>query len=140
MASGYVISSKSNVESEAYIVSIPVDLTASKGAMLEFDVLSAYPDHDGEMRVLVTDKFNENEPNAAQWVDITGNTDKWATGDFNTFVKYQADIPAQFIGKDNVRVALYKFKDMGGKEPHNEGGSGAASLRNLRASVHRCHA
>ena len=106
-ASGYVSSSKSNVESEAYIVSIPVDLTASKGAMLEFDVLSAYPDNDGEMRVLVTDNFNENEPNAAQWVDITGNTDKWATGDFNTFVKYQADIPAQFIGKDNVRVALY---------------------------------
>ena len=78
-ASGYVSSSKSNVESEAYIVSIPVDLTASKGAMLEFDVLSAYPDNDGEMRVLVTDNFNENEPNAAQWVDITGNTDKWAT-------------------------------------------------------------
>lgn len=103
-ASGYT---GTNIESEAYLVSIPLDLTKSAGAHLEFETILGYKDNDGDVKVLITDNFNADDPNASDWTDITGDTAPWVTGDWNTFAKYIKDIPAKFIGKNNVRVALY---------------------------------
>ena len=108
-ATGYDIASKTTTPSESYIVSKAIDLSASKGATLEFSYILRYVTKDGaavegvKNQVLITDNYT-GDPATTKWTDITG-TMKEGT-DWATWETYKHDLSA-FKGKKNVVVALH---------------------------------
>lgn len=55
-------------------------------------------------KVLITDNYTGN-PATTEWTDITGTLTEGR--DWTTFSKYSAAVPAKFIGKSGVVIALY---------------------------------
>ena len=108
-ATGYDIASKTTTPSESYIVSKAIDLSASKGATLEFSYILRYVTKNGaavegvKNQVLITDNYT-GDPATTMWTDITG-TMKEGT-DWATWETYKHDLSA-FKGKKNVVVALH---------------------------------
>ena len=109
-ATGYDNSSKVTTPSESYLVSSPIDLSSSKGAFVSFEYILRYVTNNGNPvdgvsnKVLVTDNYT-GDPSSTNWTDITGTLTEGR--DWTTFSKYSVDLPAAFIGKKNVVVALY---------------------------------
>ena len=103
-ASGYNSSDKTNTESQSFLVSPNVDLSKSTGAYLEFEYIFRYKSNDGRDLVLITDNYT-GDPTTTEWKDITGDLTEGS--DWNTWYKYSYNIPEQYIGKPNVRIALY---------------------------------
>ena len=108
-ATGYDFTSKTTTPSESYIVSKAIDLSASKGATLEFSYILRYVTKNGaavegvKNQVLITDNYT-GDPATTKWTDITG-TMKEGT-DWATWETYKHDLSA-FKGKKNVVVALH---------------------------------
>lgn len=103
-ASGYNSSDRSNTESQSFLLSPEVDLSKSTGAYLEFEYIFRYKTNDGRDAVLITDSYT-GDPTTTAWKDITGDLVEGT--DWSTFSKYSVNIPAEYIGKSNVRIALY---------------------------------
>ena len=103
-ATGYNSSEKTNTESESYLVSPEFDLTESAGAYLEFEYIFRYANRAGEDKVLITANYTD-DPTTTEWVDITGTLTEGS--DWDTFSKYSANLPEEFIGEAGVRIALY---------------------------------
>ncbi len=103
-ATGYDNSSQTTTESEAYIISSPVDLSKSAAANLQFDYILRYVRAgQTENKVLITDNYT-GDPTTTTWTDITGTMTEGSG--WTTFSTYKKNIPADFIGKSNVVVAL----------------------------------
>lgn len=108
-ATGYDNGSKKTTPSEAYIVSKPMDMTASKGAHISFEYILRYATFNGKPKegvanqVLVTDEYT-GDPLTTKWTDITG-TLKEGT-DWTTFYKFSANLPKEMQGKGKVVIAL----------------------------------
>lgn len=103
-ATGYDNNSKETTESEAYIVSSPIDLSKSTGAYLQFDYILRYVRAgQTENKVIITDNYT-GDPTTTTWTDITGTMTEGS--DWITFSTYKKNLPATFIGKSNVVVAL----------------------------------
>lgn len=108
-ATGYDFTSKTTTPSESYIVSKAIDLSASKGATLEFSYILRYVTKNGaavegvKNQVLITDNYT-GDPATTKWTDITG-TLKEGT-DWATWETYKHDLSA-FKGKKNVVIALH---------------------------------
>lgn len=108
-ATGYDFTSKTTTPSESYIVSKAIDLSASKGATLEFSYILRYVTKDGaavegvKNQVLITDNYT-GDPATTKWTDITG-TMKEGT-DWATWETYKHDL-SDFKGKKNVVIALH---------------------------------
>ncbi len=103
-ATGYDNSNKTTTESEAYLVSSPIDLSKSTAANLQFDYILRYVRAgQTENKVLITDNYTGN-PTTTTWTDITGSLTEGS--DWDNFSAYKKNIPAEFIGKSNVVVAL----------------------------------
>lgn len=97
--------------SNAFLVSTPVDLTKSKSAYVKFEYMLCYYTNHGKSkegvadRVLITDNYT-GDPTTTTWTEVI-NGDKMTEGsDWNTWYSAAVDLPAQFIGKNNVVVAL----------------------------------
>lgn len=109
-ASGYDNASKVTTPSESYLVSPAIDLTSAKAVSVEFDYILRYVTNNGEPvggvnnKVLITDNYTGN-PATTEWTDITGTLTEGR--DWTTFSKYSAAVPAKFIGKSGVVIALY---------------------------------
>lgn len=108
-ATGYDNASKTTTPSESYIVSKAIDLSASKGATLEFSYILRYVTKNGtavegvKNQVLITDNYT-GDPATTKWTDITG-TMKEGT-DWVTWETYKHDL-SDFKGKKNVVIALH---------------------------------
>ncbi len=108
-ATGYDIASKTTTPSESYIVSKAIDLSASKGATLEFSYILRYVNKDGaavegvKNQVLITDNYT-GDPATTKWTDITGTMKEGV--DWKTWETYKHDLSA-FKGKKNVVIALH---------------------------------
>lgn len=108
-ATGYDSGSKKTTPSEAYIVSKPMDMTASKGTHVSFEYILRYATFNGKPKegvanqVLVTDEYT-GDPLTTKWTDITG-TLKEGT-DWTTFYKFSANLPKEMQGKGKVVIAL----------------------------------
>ncbi len=106
---GYENDSKKTTPSEAYIVSKPMDMTASKGAHVSFEYILRYATFKGKPnegvvnQVLVTNEYT-GDPLTTKWTDITG-TLKEGT-DWTTFYKFSANLPKEMQGKGKVVIAL----------------------------------
>lgn len=103
-ASGYNSTDKTNTESQSFLVSPNVDLSKSEGAFLEFEYIFRYKSNEGRDAVLITDEYT-GDPTTTVWKDITGDLVEGT--DWNTFSKYSVNIPSEYIGQPNVRIALY---------------------------------
>lgn len=103
-ATGYDNTSKTTTESEAYLVSSALDLSKSTAAYLQFDYILRYVKNgQTENKVLITDNYT-GSPSSTTWTDITGTLTEGS--DWTTFSTYKKNIPAAFLGKNNVVVAL----------------------------------
>lgn len=134
-ATGYDNASKETTPSESYIVSSPVNLSASKGAYITFEYILRYVTNYGtpvegiNNKVLITDNYT-GDPSTTSWTDITGTLTEGK--DWTTWYTYSADVPAAFVGKNNVVIALYyscekssgtwEVKNLKMKEGKSEGG------------------
>ena len=111
-ASGYDNQTKETTASESYLVSKPMDMTNTKEASINFEYLLKYvtfndvPVEGVKNEVLVTDNFT-GDPATTQWTVLGGELKEYKDKDWNTFFKYDTDIPAQFMGKGKVVVALH---------------------------------
>ena len=109
-ATGYDNASKTTTPSESYIVSSPVNLSASKGAFITFEYILRYVTNYGNPveginnKVLITDNYT-GDPTTTNWTDITGTLTEGR--DWTTWYTYSANIPEAFVGKNNVVMALY---------------------------------
>ena len=109
-ASGYDNSSQETTPSESYLVSPAIDLSNSTAAHLEFEYILRYatnygtPDPTRVNRVLITDAYT-GDPTTTEWDDITGQLTEGS--DWETFSDYNYNLDAKYIGKQEVRVALY---------------------------------
>lgn len=110
-ATGYDNASKETTPSESYIVSSPVNLSASTGAYITFEYILRYvTNNDGQPvdgvnnKVYITDNYT-GDPTTTSWTDITGTLTEGR--DWNTWSKYSVDVPEAFVGKSNVVIALY---------------------------------
>lgn len=109
-ATGYDNASKTTTASASYIVSSPVNLSASKGAYITFEYILRYVTNDGtpvegiNNKVLITDNYT-GDPSTTTWTDITGTLTEGS--DWVTWSTYSANVPSSFIGKNNVVIALY---------------------------------
>lgn len=109
-ATGYDNASKTTTPSESYIVSSPVNLSASKGAYITFEYILRYVTNYGtpvegiNNKVLITDNYT-GDPATTAWTDITGTLTEGR--DWTTWYTYSANLPETFVGKNNVVIALY---------------------------------
>ena len=109
-ATGYDNSSKTTTPSESYLVSKAIDLSASKGAVVNFEyILRYYTNYGAEKpgvadKVLITDNYT-GDVTTTKWTDITGTLTEGS--DWNTWYKYSVNIPAELLGKKSVVIALY---------------------------------
>lgn len=109
-ATGYDNASKTTTPSASYIVSSPVNLSASKGAYITFEYILRYVTNYGtpvegiNNKVLITDNYT-GDPSTTNWTDITGTLTEGS--DWVTWSTYSANVPSSFIGKNNVVIALY---------------------------------
>ena len=108
-ATGYDNGSKKTTPSEAYIVSKPMDMTASKGAHVSFEYILRYATFNGKPKdgvanqVLVTDEYT-GDPLTTKWTDITGTLKEGI--DWKPFYKFSANLPKEMQGKVKVVIAL----------------------------------
>lgn len=108
-ATGYDSGSKKTTPSEAYIVSKPMDMTASKGVHVSFEYILRYATFNGKPnegvvnQVLVTDEYT-GDPLTTKWTDITGTLKEGI--DWKTFYKFSANLPKEMQGKGKVVIAL----------------------------------
>lgn len=108
-ATGYDNNSMITTPSESYIVSKAIDLSASKGATLEFSYILRYVTKNGaavegvKNQVLITDNYT-GDPATTKWTDITGTMKEGV--DWKTWETYKHDLSA-FKGKKNVVIALH---------------------------------
>ena len=107
-ATGYDNASKTTTESDSYIVSKAIDLSASKGATLQFSYVLRYVTKNGaavegvKNQVLITDNYT-GDPTTTKWTDISGTLVEGT--DWKTWQTYSHDLSA-YKGKKNVVIAL----------------------------------
>lgn len=107
-ASGFDFSDKTTIESESYLISQPFDLSESNGAYISFKYIYMYGTPEAQDQVLITDKYT-GDPTTTEWTDLSIKWEDAVIKDFDTYYNYDQNIPAEFIGKENV-VLAFGFK------------------------------
>ena len=101
----------SNTASNAFLVSTPVDLTKSNGAYVKFEYMLRFYTKSGKSiagvtdRVLVTDNYT-GDPTTTTWTELLNGDQMTEGSDWNTWYTAAVDLPSQFVGKNNIVVAL----------------------------------
>ncbi len=108
-ATGYDNATSTTTPSKSYLVSKPIDLSASKEAYITFQYILRYATSSGaakpgvENKVLITNAYT-GDPTTTTWTDITGTLTEGS--DWNTWSTFNAVVPTDMIGKSTVVVAL----------------------------------
>lgn len=108
--SGYDNITKTTTPSESYLISTPIDLSASEGATISFEYILRFATNYGEPvpgiknKVLITNNYT-GDPTTTNWTDITGTLTEGR--DYVNFENYSESIPTEFIGQSNVVIAFY---------------------------------
>lgn len=97
--------------SNAYLVSSAVDLTKSKSAYVQFEYMLRYYTNYGKSkegvvdRVVITDNYT-GDPTTTTWTELISGDKMTEGSDWNTWYKAAVQLPAEFVGKNNIVVAL----------------------------------
>lgn len=97
--------------SNAYLVSSAVDLTKSKSAYVQFEYMLRYYTNYGKSkkgvvdRVVITDNYT-GDPTTTTWTELIAGDKMTEGSDWNTWYKAAVQLPAEFVGKNNIVVAL----------------------------------
>ena len=102
---GYDFTTKTNQESESYLVSPKIDLKGAKEAYLKFGYILNYGNRNSTTRILITKSFNGN-PATTQWEDITGTLNTPSTTQWSDYDIYAKDLDAKYLG-DTIRIAFH---------------------------------
>lgn len=103
-ATGYDNASAQTTESESYLVSPAVDLSAASQVYLQFEYILRYVKDGVQNKVLVTDNYT-GDPTTTTWNDITSTLVEGV--DWTTFSKFSWNVTSDYLGKKDVRIALY---------------------------------
>ena len=103
-ATGYSNSDGSTTASESYLVSPSVDLSAATQVYLQFEYILRYVRDGVENKVLITDSYT-GDPTTTSWNDITGTLTEGSN--WTTFYKYTWNVTSDYLGKSDIRIALY---------------------------------
>lgn len=104
VATGYDNATKKTTPSESYLVSPEFDLTEAKEASMQFEYIYRYKGDGTVNRVLITSAYT-GDPVTTQWEDITGTLVEGS--DWTTWTTWSNNIPAAYVGKSKVVVALH---------------------------------
>ncbi len=104
MGSGYDSTTGITTESESYLVSPAVDLSAASEVYLQFDYIYRYNRTGTADKVYITSAYT-GDATTTSWEDITGTLVEGS--DYTTFSTYSVNIPSKYIGQSAVVVALY---------------------------------
>ena len=107
----YDSNSQTNNAAESWLVSPTVSLKDVDKAHVTFDYILRYA-NAGELKTNYLVRFSSDyagDPAAATWTDVTFNPVQVA--DWKTWTTADVDVPAEFIGKENVTVALFYKAD-----------------------------
>uniref|UniRef100_UPI003FF04124 choice-of-anchor J domain-containing protein n=1 Tax=Alloprevotella sp. TaxID=1872471 RepID=UPI003FF04124 len=103
----YDSESKVNNAAESYLIAPTVSLKDVEKAHVTFDYILRYA-NSNELKTNYLVRFSTNyagDPATATWTDVTFNPIQVA--DWNTWTTADVNVPAAFIGQENVTVALY---------------------------------
>ncbi len=103
----YDSESKVNNAAESYLIAPTVSLKDVEKAHVTFDYILRYA-NSNELKTNYLVRFSTNYaggPATATWTDVTFNPIQVA--DWNTWTTADVNVPAAFIGQENVTVALY---------------------------------
>ena len=95
-----------NNEAVSWLISSPVDFTNETEAYVAFEYIIRYPDSDKVAKnhqLLISNNFT-GDVATATWRDLSYNAVEG--GDWSTFYKASVNVPAVFLGKDNITFAL----------------------------------
>ncbi|MGI6222838.1 MAG: hypothetical protein ACOYJG_04450 [Prevotella sp.] len=101
----------STTASNSYLVSTPVDLTESNSAYVQFEYMLRYYTNYGQAkdgvvdRVLITDNYT-GDPTTTTWTELLTGDNMTEGSDWNTWYTAAVQLPSEFIGKNNIVVAL----------------------------------
>ena len=109
-ASGYDNASQTTTASDSYLVSPAMDMSALKDANVKFEYILRYVSFNGNPtpgvvnELLITNEYT-GDPATTKWTNITGTLKEGET--WTTFEKFGVNIPAEFIGKNKIVIALH---------------------------------
>lgn len=109
--SGYDNSAKENKASKSWLISSPMDLTASTGAYVTFDYILRYKRSSTKEQVLVSTDYVD-DPTTATWTDLSIALTEGT--DYTTFYTATCNLPEAVIGQSAVTLAF--FYECGGNE------------------------
>lgn len=109
--SGYDNSTKENKASKSWLISSPMDLTASTGAYVTFDYILRYKRSSTKEQILVSTDYT-NDPATATWTDLSIALTEGS--DYTTFYTATCNLPEAVIGQSAVTLAF--FYECGGSE------------------------
>lgn len=107
----YDSESKVNNAAESYLIAPTVSLKDVEKAHVTFDYILRYA-NSNELKTNYLVRFSTNyagDPATATWTDVTFNPIQVA--DWNTWTTADVNVPAAFIGQENVTVAFYYKTD-----------------------------
>lgn len=107
----YDSESKANNAAESYLIAPAVSLKDVEKAHLTFDYILRYA-NSNELKTNYLVRFSTNyagDPATATWTDVTFNPIQVA--DWTTWTTADVNVPAAFIGQENVTIALYYKTD-----------------------------
>lgn len=102
---------KVNNAAESYLIAPTVSLKDVEKAHVTFDYILRYA-NSNELKTNYLVRFSTNyagDPATATWTDVTFNPVQVA--DWTTWTTADVNVPAAFIGQENVTVALYYKTD-----------------------------
>ena len=107
----YDSDNKTNNAAESWLVSPHFSLKDVEKAHVTFDYILRYA-NTSELKTNYLLRFSADyagDPKTATWVDVPFNPVQVA--DWNTWTTADVDVPAEFIGKENLTVALFYKAD-----------------------------
>lgn len=123
-ASGYNNTTKETKAGTFYLISPALNLKNVKAAHVAYEYVLRYKRSDANQRVLITSAYNGNAAMTG-WTELTRTHQQ--TPDYDTFAAADVEIPATFLGKENVRLAFFYNAE--------ESGSSTWEVRNLKVAT-----
>lgn len=104
---------KSNKEVEGWLISPAFNTNGVGKLKMSFDYFVRYTNNDAawkdHCKVYLSDDYNGADVTAATWTPLEVNLVESPYSDFTTYTSGEIQIPEEFVGKENLRVAFWFY-------------------------------